>query len=397
MPQAVLLVAVIGMPPNPAPSPSPPAAYRLFIQGVLHQPGGGFRVTDVAADSPTRRMTRADNPAVVMSLEVGDVVTHVDGQPLPATGLLGQRVQAAGGRPVTLTVLDHRTNTTADWRVTPARAALSPPAPAGGGVKVHAVLVGDTLDKEIGKGCAADLATVKSLLAEHVHPSRVGTVTVLTGPQASADGVLKAVAALPSRPQDTVLVYATCHGAFDPAVADPVSGGFFLALRNRGGKDLSRADLRKALADRPGRTKLLVTDACNVQLKMVRPPDAMPAPGAAPTTAPPPKKEVSAVEKLLFAYAGRLDVNASSPGETATGMDVEGGLFTLALTAAMTRPGTWPKVLQEATAEARRAVRGSPQTARVFENTLRPADPPGGLPPLLEPVGRRSLPAWWGR
>lgn len=394
MPQAVLLIAVLGLPPV-EPPPSTPPVYRLLIQGVLHQSGGGYRVTSITAGSPTLLMNRVDNPAVLMGLEVGDVILRVNGQPIPTAASLGQLVQAAGGRSITLTILDHRTNTTADWRVTPVRSAGPAPTPTTGGVKVHAVLVGDTLDKDIGKGCAADIASIKSLLTAHVHSSRVGTVTVLVGQQASADGVLKAVAALPSRPQDTLLVYVTSHGAFDPAVADPLSGGHFLALRHRGGKDLPRVAVRKSLADRPGRTKLLVTDACNTLLKIVRPPVTM-APGApAPGSTPP--KEVSAVEKLFFSYVGRLDVNAASPGETATGMDVEGGLFTLALTAAMTRPGNWTTVLKETSTEAKRALRGSPQTAKVFENSLRPADPPGGLPPLLEPVGRRSLPSWWGQ
>ena len=43
----------------------------------------------------------------------------------------------------------NRTNTTADWRVTPVRSGGMAPA-VGGGPKVHAVLVGDTLDKDIG-------------------------------------------------------------------------------------------------------------------------------------------------------------------------------------------------------------------------------------------------------
>jgi hypothetical protein len=386
---------------------APPQRYDLGL-AETQAVANGLKLVTLPADSPLRRVVRLPDRKSGR-LEEGDVITKADGKPVKTLADLDARVQAGGGKPVTLTVINVRTGQPFDCEATPTAVAgppviVDPPPPpplpgVGGGPKLHAVLVADTLDPDIGKGCRADLDTLLGLIKSHIHPSRVGAVTVLDGVGAAADRALAAVAALPARPQDTVLVYATCHGAFDPQVADPLSGGHFLALRKRGGRDLPRADLRRALADRPGRTKLLLTDACNTRLKIVRaapPPTAMPVvPDAPPVAARP--KVVSAVEKLLFAHAGRLDATAASPGEEAVCTDADGGLFTLALAAAMTRPGGWPQVLAQATSDARRGLKGRPQTAKVFENTLRPADPPGGLAPLLDPPGERGLPAWWGK
>lgn len=397
MPTLTLLAAALLAAP-----PAPPQRYDLGLAGT-QAVANGLKLVTLPADGPLRRVVRLPDRKAGR-LEEGDVITKADGRPVKSLADLDARVQASGGKPVTLTVINVRTGQPFDCEATPTAVPgppvivdPPPPPPAGGGPKLHAVLLADTLDPDIGKGCRADLDTLQGLIKFHVHPSRVGTVTVLDGAGATADRALRAVAALPARPQDTVLVYATCHGAFDPQVADPLSGGHFLALRKRGGKDLPRADLRRALADRPGRTRLLVTDACNTRLKIIQAPVT---PGALPPgDSPPPAKPkvVSAVERLLFAHAGRLDVTAASPGEEAFGVDADGGLFTLALAAAMTRPGTWPAVLAQATADARRGLKGRPQTAKVFENSLRPADPPGGLPPLLDPPGERGLPAWWGK
>jgi hypothetical protein len=196
-----------------------------------------------------------------------------------------------------------------------------PPAQA----RVHILLVGDTVDPNIGASDEADLDSMTDLFTRGIPAAQRGTFRVLEG-RVSADEVLAAVDALSVRPSDTVFFYFTGHGSYDPRFAggDP-SGGYYFAFPS--GPTLLRRVVLARLRRKNARLTVVLTDTCAEEG------GTSSRPGRAPRI---PKADDKAADNgvlytLLLRQTGLVNINGAAIGQLGwTDPENPGSLFTKA-------------------------------------------------------------------
>ena len=201
----------------------------------------------------------------------------------------------------------------------PAPAVRIVPA-AGESRRIRAVLVVDTGAKL--EALKDNLAMLRVIL----EPFRVEgrcDITVLTGQQATADGMRSAIRAQGDASGDTLLVYYTGHGLTDL--------GRGHALNFTRGPHLLRADVREEMAALRPRLGVLLTECCSVL--DVLPPSKM---GKPPIPGETPDDRMRIARSLLLRTRGVVDINSSSfdPREglnEASILSDSGGLFTASI------------------------------------------------------------------
>lgn len=201
--------------------------------------------------------------------------------------------------------------------------ARPPAAPAeqpDSGGRVHALIVVDSLDEDIGKSVALDRDDVRdSLVAGFQGRERRLALKVLDGANATPGAVAQYFRDLTIDPADTVLFYFSGHGATHP------DRGHVLAL---GRRPVLRADVLAALKGKKPRLAVCLTDCCAPVLKFK----------------PEVRRAFNNVDRhtldsLVFRHRGVVDINACSIGELAY-CDEQGSLFTRAFTALLQlKPG----------------------------------------------------------
>ena len=175
---------------------------------------------------------------------------------------------------------------------------------------VHALLVIDTNDPEIGESVKQDLNTFRQLLDWGI-PEHRRSMTELQGDAAMPKGILAAIQKLDVKRNDALVVYYAGHGAW-------YDGGHYLRMNQ--GKILLRKDLQSAMRKRAPRLAILLTDCCSTYVggkafvrKMIYDPTTF--------------------RDLFFRHRGFVDVTAASKGQVAVGDRIQGGYFTSALAA----------------------------------------------------------------
>ena len=99
--------------------------FRLGFAGE-NAPGGGVRVKSVTPGSLATRMYQVGGGAEVLHLDVGYVVTAVDGKPVPSLREYFDAMNAVTTGNVTITVRD-RSGQSADWTTKPPASQSNPP------------------------------------------------------------------------------------------------------------------------------------------------------------------------------------------------------------------------------------------------------------------------------
>jgi len=194
---------------------------------------------------------------------------------------------------------------------------------------LHAIVIGDISPAaQWGKYTAnvvLDVMSVQGLLADQMPRSRlhIKRFQFEEDADSNSETILLAVQQLAVKPQDTILLFYSGHGASDDQ-------GHYLALAS--GK-LYRKQLLDALTAKGARLTVLLTDCCNLRSDGHR--VFAPAFRSQPPKAPSPL-----FQSLLLQQAGIVDINGSAPGEGAfftpyneDDPEMPGSLFTKALCA----------------------------------------------------------------
>ncbi len=320
--------------------------YRLLIN-VRPLPGRGMMVWSLEPGSPTANMSRVGSPDIHGRLEPGDIITHVNSQPVPTVQTYYAALARSGGR-LTLTVIDRRVGQAIDWN-SKAILGLLPILPDEGqqpvvvvpGVRIaHVLLIGLTLDRNIGKDCQTDLKNMEKLLRTEVAQDKLD-LQVIAGADCNAMNIINRVRQVGQRmkPGDSIFCYFSGHGAYDPRFAanDP-SGGHYLAMP---GGDLLRKTLFDNLLNTPARLKVLVTDTCSVQ-SVAHPAGRLAYEQMQITTRGPTPQET-----LLLYHRGVLDLSATSHGQYSWGNASIGGWFTHTYTRLVPGYADWQPFLDK--------------------------------------------------
>lgn len=179
--------------------------------------------------------------------------------------------------------------------------------------KIHVLIVADTIDKGIGPGCREDVVHLQSVFAANV-PKQQLAIQTIEGDSAAPIEVLTAISDMQIGTDDALVIYFTCHGAFDGKKTEQ-----YLALP---GGDLHRSRIRSAASRHSARFLAIIADACNKPMP--------PATFIRPELTRVPPEEISPLfDELFVRTAGLLEVSSTQPGQVASG-PANGGVFTTA-------------------------------------------------------------------
>jgi len=184
--------------------------------------------------------------------------------------------------------------------------------------RVHLVTVHDS-ESGISASCKKDVFSVTNILQEwnniSVKPLKTKT---------RADGLLRTIEALSVGENDVLFFYYAGHGICDAQKQHFLTMNYTPTQYDT----LSRNRLREALLAKNARLTILVTDCC-ANIGSVE--------GAVGGATPDLDKNL----RQLFSASGLVDINSSSPGESAWGSDAKGGLFTDAFYTAFYHCSDW--------------------------------------------------------
>jgi hypothetical protein len=188
--------------------------------------------------------------------------------------------------------------------------------------KLHAVLVGDTLDGSIGAGIVANLTNMNSLLHAVETEGQISvSKSEVKGSDFNCKAIMQAVDQLNPASTDMVLFYYSGHGFRRDSTQTK-----FPEFDCRRTADADRAELAAIVNDlvqtKKPRLILAIADTCNKQITA-----SIPAPPAAAFA---PDRR-TALQRLFQKYSGALMMSGAVPGEfswyTVNGAPL-GGFFT---------------------------------------------------------------------
>jgi hypothetical protein len=172
--------------------------------------------------------------------------------------------------------------------------------------QLHAILVGDVSPSTgFGKFTSAvknDLIGVSIALEENMPKSRLNffMLEFHDNEDSSPQAIQNALNELKVQPNDTILFYYTGHGSVDD------HGQYFSLAQGK----LYRHDLLKQLTGKGARLVTLITDCCNTRSDGYN--------YIAPYFEIPDRRNPTPLfKKLFFETSGVVDINSSSPGESA--------------------------------------------------------------------------------
>jgi hypothetical protein len=315
--------------------------YRLRIN-VVYVEGRGLRVASVDPRGPGANMRLRNAPTTIGILEENDVITQIDGQPITGVLQFQKLVQQAEGQ-CTVTVYDPRTQRSVDWDVAAEKVKVPVGTPEGtrdDNRVIHAVLVGDTDDANIGKAATLNLDNLSQFLESEI-PADYLKLYIIKNIDCNAETIIKTIQGIRSGESDTIFYYHTCHGAYDRRYsAGDLWGGQFFQLS---GGDLLRKTLLAHLRAKPSRLKVVMTESCNVPYvanlrRLVCEKSVMTA------TKPRP------IEQLLRYHSGYIDLNSASRDQLGWTSEI-GGWFSYVALRRFQEDESWetllPKLKQE--------------------------------------------------
>jgi|GEM_PF-5617174 len=322
---ASLFTFALGKTPTTIPASS---NYRLQFGG-MRIPNLGLQVKSVVPKGPCTKM-RDRTTLDTGVLEVGDVVTAIDGQAIQSDQHYFQMLRRSGGRPVDVSIRDVNSRKTFVWSVAPALVR-------GVTGTVHALLVGRIDEPDIGRGVHLDLANMQSVISAIPVPES-GTISRLTSHNATPSNVIATVRSLPVDTDDTVVCYLSCHGAYDPAASSDSCGGHYFQLYSGA---LRRSRLLTELRSLNARLTVLISESCNA-------PGYSPMGRSIPGQSSRQRTEYKHLEDLFMLHKGIVNVNSCSRGTYAWQSSDIGGWFTNSFRSLALTPNQhagWPSFL----------------------------------------------------
>ena len=170
--------------------------YRLRIMAAYY-PGQGLRVVSVEANGPATNLVKPGEPDTHGSLDPGDVITRVDGQPVESLQNFYDLIKAGAvnrGK-VVIRVRDVRTGQLNDWEATPVGGqGPGPFVPQEPGARhVHALLIALTGDPDLGSSQKKNLVKMEALVRSKIPAREFGSCRTLSDGDVTAKGILDAV------------------------------------------------------------------------------------------------------------------------------------------------------------------------------------------------------------
>ncbi len=286
--------------------------------------GGGLQVDWIDEGSPTTRMTRTNDSSIIGALEKGDIITHLDGNPINSFAEYHQLLQQAN-ETVAIRVLDIRTGESVDWQVQTVdtiHPIINPDSNAnnGNGPRVHCIYAALTSDPDIGFMIERDVRQVEGMITGLIGQGRLATFTKVYGDQCTANGVRNAIDRLQIAPSDSVFFYYEGHGAYDQlhAAGDPAYGHHFQLP----GEGLLRREVLNRIQIKQPRFTLLASDCCNVKSGIQEPGRGVHQIRTIMISG------WTGLEELLVCHRGIVDLTATSQNEFSWFSSASGGWFT---------------------------------------------------------------------
>jgi hypothetical protein len=206
----------------------------------------------------------------------------------------------------------------------------------------HCIIIGLTDDRDIGKAQATNIDHITKLY-NSIRPERRGAEgpQVLAGRDCNATQILAMIERIPVSSVDTLFVYFGGHGAYDKqrAPEGDVSSGHFFQLPNR---NLWRADVWRAMANKNARLTILISDTCNVEGSFL--PES-PFNFRDQTFS---ARGLSQLETLFLGYRGVVDLNGASLDQYGWCQPDQGSWFTLHIADALTQYNDWNLAFERA-------------------------------------------------
>ena len=313
------VTADVGGPPQP---PPPPPVQRRGRLGVLS-------INSTQGETISELFPQT--PAAAAGLQLGDVITSVDGFKVGMfednVYSLPSEIRRSQGQ-VKLTVLRRGQELTF-----PVDLGL----PTHGiATRARVLLIALTNDKKVGKACTANLEFMTARVREAFqHDPQLLDLRVLSGDGVTADNVLRLIDQTTVTPTETLFCYYCGHGAYDPRfAADDPSFGHLLQIP---GEDLLRRSLRDHLIEKAARLTVLITDTCNVRVQTRR--ELQPR-------GTPPNEAEKPLYGLLMRHSGVVDISGTSRDEFGWAT-ADGCLFSISLNDCLDNSGatTWQELL----------------------------------------------------
>ncbi len=182
---------------------------------------------------------------------------------------------------------------------------------------LHLVLVPDTRDQVIGKDMDVNANRVEFAFRGNVPNDQLNVVRVAPNPgdRLDRDAVLRAIFALPVRPDDSVVYFYTGHGAFN-SNRDLYGQPFGTYVTFTGNDSvLYQSEVRDAIARHRPKLSAVIIDCCNP----LRPINIGPRPAMAfPTPVMEDLVSLSPLfAALFFDRTGTIVLESSAPGQYA--------------------------------------------------------------------------------
>lgn len=178
------------------------------------------------------------------------------------------------------------------------------------GQKLHALLIADT-DSNIRDSVSSDIKHLRQTLEAGLPAGRL-KITEITGSDVTPNGITHQLLRLEIQANDSVLMFYSGHGGYDP------DGGHFLSLTH-GGR-LYRSEVVKSITQ-PYTPRFwgIITDCC----ASFPPVSTRPYLGTGGQT--------TLLTHLFLETTGRVDITSSRPEQVSLGLSEMGGVFTWSL------------------------------------------------------------------
>ena len=299
--------------------------YRLGITAAPGQNGGAV-VTNVSPGVPATKLWSPTQNERNIALEPNDEIMSINGSATPNSTAVIQALASSENGVATLRVRNVRTGAIEIFFAEPDRVSSGP--------MVHYVIVGQSATREesFDYGIMLDMRHL-DMLTRHIRHEFIGSSVILEGEQCTAANIKKAVSAIDAKPDDTIFVYYSGHGAHD-------SNGHRFTLD---GHDLYRKEVAAILKQKRVRLSVFVSDSCNGDSTPIPENTAQPAGwGELRTTG------FTKFESLLLNYRGVIDLNAADKNHLGWSDTQVGGYFTYQFAKYLTNPQSNPKDWEEA-------------------------------------------------
>ncbi len=201
---------------------------------------------------------------------------------------------------------------------------------------IHAVCFADTLDDGIGKSCAKDVSTFKNnvyslhqFLGYDINP-----IKVFAGKECKGGILRNVLNGLQTSPDDIIMFHYAGHGGRAETSPDKFPQ---MDMYNEPPENyVYVSEVRRILASKPSRLRIIVADCCNKQASWYRSPVYGFERGATIVK----DQNKANLKKLFLDFKGEIVISGCKAGQTSAGDNEKGGFCTYSYFAVLNAVGS---------------------------------------------------------